>query len=77
MQARIVAPSRVRELKLVFEQDGFKQDVAPSRVRELKLVFEQDGFKQDVAPSRVRELKHIMILLYFYSWMSHPHGCVN
>ena len=54
-----VAPSRVRELKLVFEQDGFKQDVAPSRVRELKQI--NTSFLCNiiyVAPSRVRELKH-------------------
>ena len=54
-----VAPSRVRELKLLSQHVDYNHNyVAPSRVRELKRRCGVDNYIfYRVAPSRVRELK--------------------
>ena len=74
---RIVAPSRVRELKHILLLIFQPYPVAPSRVRELKHSRTEFNFCIFVAPSRVRELKHIARNLYPNIKASHPHGCVN
>ena len=53
----MVAPSRVRGLKLAMKPKQKSKAVAPSRVRGLKLILRGATMDVYVAPSRVRGLK--------------------
>ena len=74
----LVAPSRVRELKLTTEVlQTSETAVAPSRVRELKLTGNEDGTDFDCRTLTGAWIETPSRQVVQRKAMSHPHGCVN